>query len=178
LFFFAVCCCLLLAAAFTAQAQLAQLIGTGINVGRLAAKYGEGAEDRTNQLYVSQANYHGEVFAQKRTPASKLPGKGGPQIAALEHLLAGRSAALQADATSLLLTPAWEIEYAAALQAVNTARPSWSVVAYENEAEFYRLQNERRARAQKRVEARAASRRDSLNRLAPRLAAPADSVRK
>ena len=140
---------LLLTASFRAQAQLAQFIGAGINIGRLAVRNNAAAADKADQLYVTQTNYNGEGFARKRTPAGRLPSKGGPQIRAVEELLTGRYNALQADATAPFLTPAWEAEYAAAMQALTAAKPAWGVAAYNNEVEFYRLLNERRQRAQR-----------------------------
>lgn len=56
-------------------------------------------------LFVTPATYQAHAFPQKRTPAKKLPrpDKGGPEIAALEQLLAGRFVALRADSATVLL---------------------------------------------------------------------------
>ena len=164
--------CLLLMAASSAHAQLAQLVTNGIMLGIRASK--NGGQPQDDQLYVKPANYNGQAFTQKRTPAARRPSKGGAQIVALEQLLAARHTALLADATTPILDDAWETQYAAALQALATTRPTWSLASYGDEVDFYRLQNGRRLRAQQAAPppAPAAARPDSAARPQP---APASS---
>ena len=138
---------LLLTGPLAAHAQLTQLIGLGLNTGLMMARNGNEAPDRADVLYVNTQNYQGQVFSQKRTPAAKQPKRAAAQITALERLLEDAYTALRADDVQPLFAPDWEARYTAALQAVTAAQPKWSVMAYENEAEFYRLVTERRQRA-------------------------------
>lgn len=125
------------------------------------------AKQQDPQEYTRPVIYEGEMFHYKRTPSVAQLRNGGPQIVALEQLLANRYAMLLAD-TVLILSPAWEARYTEALTQVQRILPTWSTLAYEEEVAFYRREDgvrrqwmeEVRVARQKR--ARRIARRDSL----------------
>ena len=91
-------------------------------------------------LFVLPAAYQAHTFPQKRTPAKKVPNadKGGTEVAALEQLLAGRFAALQADSTVLLLDVAQEKEFSRLRTNLEAFNPFWNTDPYSQEMNFYR----------------------------------------
>ena len=101
-------------------------------------------------LFVTPATYQAHTFPQKRTPAKKLPrpDKGGTEIAALEQLLAGRFAALQADSTAMLLDVAQEKEFGRLRTNLEAFNPFWNTDPYSQEMSLYRQHDaDRRRRA-------------------------------
>ena len=139
---------LLLVASLRAQAQVspvASLVGAGINLAR-------GSSGSTHQqketLFVGPATFGSHTIGQKRTPANKLPkpDKGGTEVQAIEQLLAGRAAALQADSTVLLLSVAEEKEFSRLRTSLETFNPFWNTDPYSKELSFYRQHDDIRRR--------------------------------
>lgn len=99
-------------------------------------------------LFVLPATYQAHTFPQKRTPPKKLPAsdKGGPEIVALEQLLTGRFAALQADSTALLLDTAQEKEFGRLRTNLEAFNPFWNTDPYSQEMSLYRQHDEGRRR--------------------------------
>lgn len=143
---------LLLVAGLRAQAQVSpitSLVGAGINLAR-------GSSGSTHQqketLFVEPVTFGSYTIGQKRTPANKLPkpDKGGAEVQAIEQLLAGRAAALQADSTVLLLSMTEEKEFNRLRTSLETFNPFWNTDPYSKELNFYRQHDDvrrRRARA-------------------------------
>ncbi|MVN78106.1 hypothetical protein GO988_17390 [Hymenobacter sp. HMF4947] len=160
-----------------AQAQGALTVFNAISAARSMSANAR-ANQQDPQEYTRPVVYEGEMFHYKRTPSAAYLRKGGAQIAVLERLLAERYTVLLAD-TVLILSPAWEVQYAEATKQVQYVLPTWSMLAYEDEVAFYRREDgvrrqwmeEVRIARQKR--ARRAARRDSLARLAQPLPIPA-----
>lgn len=107
--------CLLLAAGFTAQAQaqanLVHLITAGARLGVRAAR-GSAAGAGTNghgqkaDEYVTTATFRGQAYPLKRTPANKLKGEGGGQIAYQEKLLDACRHTMTIDSVAVIAKPA------------------------------------------------------------------------
>ncbi len=91
-------------------------------------------------LFVLPATYQAHAFPQKRTPAKKVPkpDQGGTEIIALEQLLAGRFAALQADSTTVLLDVAQEKEFSRLRSNLEAFNAFWNTDPYSQEMNFYR----------------------------------------
>lgn len=104
-------------------------------------------------LFVLPATYQGHTFAQKRTPARKVPraDQGGTEIAALEQLLAGRFAALQTDSTTLLLDMAQEKEFSRLRSNLEAFNPFWNTDPYSEEMNLYRSHDASRQRLARQV---------------------------
>lgn len=135
--------------------------------------------------FVTQASYQSHAFAQKRTPVNKLPGKGGPQIVAIEQQLTSCYEALQTTSTNPVLGAEREAQITASLNQLTAARPNWSTTAYSEELSFYRQEDNRRQSLRNEQERKQAyqrqererSRRDSLASLALRRTNLIDSTR-
>ena len=110
---------LLLGIARPAAAQY-ELAAYGVAAGIQMLK---GQPQKPNE-FVTQQYYHNRSFHQKRTPADKLPKKGGVEIAALEKFLTDRYTVLLADDTSAVLSPALEADLVAASSRVTRSRSS------------------------------------------------------
>jgi len=104
-------------------------------------------------LFVLPATYQAHTFPQKRTPAKKVPkaDQGGTEIVALEQLLAGRFAALQADSTTLLLDVAQEKEFSRLRSNLETFNAFWNTDPYSQEMNFYRGHDASRQRLARQV---------------------------
>ena len=129
---------LLVGSALSAQAQMSNLVnGLGL-AGQLAMRRNTPQQKAT--LFVLPATYQAHTFPQKRTPAKKVPkaDQGGTEVAALEQLLAGCFAALQADSTALLLDVAQEKEFGRLRSNLETFNPFWNTDPYSQEMNFYR----------------------------------------
>ena len=128
----------LLGASFAAHAQVSTLAnGIGL-AGRLAMPRSTPQQKAT--LFVLPATYQAHTFPQKRTPTKKVPkaDQGGTEIIALEQLLAGRFAALQADSTTLLLDVAQEKEFSRLRSNLEAFNAFWNTDPYSQEMNFYR----------------------------------------
>ncbi|NML65145.1 hypothetical protein HHL22_08000 [Hymenobacter sp. RP-2-7] len=139
---------LLLVLGFRAQAQLAPLvrlagIGTSMAVGSAANN-----RRQKETLFVVPATFGTHAIPQKRTPTGKLPkpDKGGTEIQALEQLLAGRYAALQADSTVILLSVAQEKEFSQLRTSLEAFNPFWNTGPYSAEMNCYRQHDDVRRR--------------------------------
>ena len=130
-----------------AQAQLSSYLVRGAVNGAMLAGRG-GAPQQKATLFVLPATYQAHTFPQKRTPAKKLPkaGQGGTEIAAIEQLLAGRFAALQADSTALLLTLDQDKEFSRLRTNLEAFNPFWNPDPYSQEMFFYRQHDDVRRR--------------------------------
>jgi hypothetical protein len=149
---------LLLGAAGSAQAQLVNIISTGVRVGVSAAaasrsgagarNYVELADPRAPRpdINVAAATYRGQSYPQKRTPPARLNGPGGEQIAAHEALLQTCQAALTADSTGAIGTAAIWAKLKSSADAIARDRPTWNVQPYRDEAAFYEAEAARRQR--------------------------------
>jgi hypothetical protein len=138
----------LLGAAGSAQAQLVNLLSVGARLGADAAVAGgRNRRDDAPDRYVTTATYRGQAYSQKRTPANKLKGSGGPQIAYQESVLQRCQAALQADSTSALGTPDTWAMLRGSLEVIGHERPTWNIDPYVDEAAFYQSETARRQRA-------------------------------
>jgi hypothetical protein len=113
--------------------------------------------------FVTTTSYGQQQLRQKRTPVAQVPGKGGPQIMAIEQQLAACYQLLQASPTAPLLTGSHSQEtLVTALGELARIRPSWNLDAYREELEFYRQQHEmRQLLRQEQRAAQAARQRDS-----------------
>jgi hypothetical protein len=142
----------LLGFGYSAQAQYtagaASLITLGVR--GLANK---DAPQQKATLFVLPATYQAHTFPQKRTPAKKVPhaDKGGTEVAALEQLLTGRFAALQADSTALLLDVAQEKEFGRLRTNLEAFNPFWNTDPYSQEMNFYRSHDAIRQRLARQV---------------------------
>ena len=142
---------LLIGAAGSAQAQLANLISSGVRVGVSTARarnYVEPADPRapTPDINVTAATYHGQTYPQKRTPPARLKGPGGEQIANHEALLQKCQDALAADSTGAIGDAASWARLKNSLEAIARDRPTWNVQPYRDEAAFYLAEDARRQR--------------------------------
>jgi hypothetical protein len=149
---------LLLGAAGSAQAQLVNLISTGVRVGVSAAaasrssagarNYVELADPRapTPDINVTAATYRGQTYPQKRTPPTRLNGPGGPQVATHEALLQQCQAALAADSTNAIGTADTWAKLKKSVETIARDRPTWNVQPYRDEAAFYEAEAARRQR--------------------------------
>ncbi|UOQ97762.1 hypothetical protein MUN81_21355 [Hymenobacter sp. 5317J-9] len=136
-----------LAGSASAQANLIHAISLGTRLGVDAAVAGgRKHRDATSDRYVTTATYRGDSYYQKRTPASKLKGPGGPQIAYQESTLQQCQAALLADSTSALGTAETWAMLESSRGLIVRDRPSWNVDAYADEASFYQAETIRRQR--------------------------------
>ena len=146
---------LLIGAAGSAQAQLVNIISTGVRVGVSAAAASAGARNYveladprapTPDINVTAATYHGQAYPQKRTPPERLKGPGGEQIASHEALLQQCQAALTADSTSAIGNAATWAKLSSSLETIRRNRPTWNVEPYRAEAAFYEAEDTRRQR--------------------------------
>ena len=149
---------LLLGAASKVQAQLVNLLGTGVRVGVSAAAasrsaasarhYVEPADPRAPRpdVSVTQAAYRGQAYPQKRTAPGKLKAPGGEQIAWQEQELQRCQAALLADSTAAIGTDETWSRLNASQEAIARDRPTWNVQAYRAEGAFYQAESARRQR--------------------------------
>ena len=149
---------LLLGAASTAQAQLVNLISTGLRVGVSAAvasrsaasarNYTELADPRarTPDVNVTQGTYRGQAYPQKRTSPVKLKAPGGEQIAWQEKELQKCQAALLTDSTTAIGTAETWARLKASQETIARERPTWNVQSYRDEAAFYQAEAARRQR--------------------------------
>jgi hypothetical protein len=149
---------LLIGATAPAQAQLVNLISTGVRVGVSAAaasrsgagarNYVELADPRapTPDINVTAATYRGQAYPQKRTPPERLKGPGGEQIASHEALLQQCQAALAIDSTSAIGNAATWSKLSSSLETIRRNRPTWNVEPYRAEAAFYEAEDTRRQR--------------------------------
>lgn len=150
---------LLLGTASTAQAQLVNLISTGVRVGTSAAMasrssagardYVERADPRANttDVNVLPAAYRGQTYPQKRTAPGKLKTPGGEQIAWQEAELQKLQTAMLADSAAALGTPDSWARLKSSQETIARERPTWNVQAYRDEAAFYQAEATRRQRA-------------------------------
>ena len=146
----------LLGAAATAQAQLVNLLSTGLRVGVSAAaasrssaaarNYVELADPRarTPDVNVTQGTYRGQTYPQKRTSPVKLKAPGGEQIAWQEKELQQCQAALLADSTTTIGTAQTWARLKASQETIARERPTWNVQSYRDEAAFYQKEAARR----------------------------------
>ncbi|MBO2010288.1 hypothetical protein [Hymenobacter negativus] len=149
---------LLLGMAGSAQAQLVNLIATGVRVGTSAAvasrssagarNYVEKADPRGfgTDVNITPAIYRGLAYPQKRTPPGKLKTPGGEQIAAQEAELQKYQADMLADSTAAIGTTETWARLKAAQETIARERPTWNVQAYRDEAAFYQAEAARRQR--------------------------------
>jgi hypothetical protein len=177
--------CLLINSTFAAQAQIAQLVGLGLMVGVNAA-----AKDRTQKAdqFVTRASYQSEAFAQKRTPADKLTGKGVGEISQVETLLQRFYAILTMDDFTEICPRDQYNAFQSAIHQVRIIRPKWDTEPYQEELEFYQRMDYNRTRrredmARKLAEQQAQERRvhqlhrqDSIAQVNRRAEAVADSI--
>jgi hypothetical protein len=150
---------LLLGAASSAQAQLVNLISTGLRVGVSAAvasrsssgarDYVETADPRAlaSDINVTPAAYRGHTYPQKRTAPGKLKTPGGEQIAWQETELQKCQAAMLADSTATIGTSETWARLKASQETIAHERPTWNVQAYRDEAAFYQTEAARRQHA-------------------------------
>ena len=138
---------LLLSAAGAAQAQLVNLISTGV---RLGVNAGISANRRTADANadatVVPATYRGQPYPLKRTPAKKRKGEGGDQIAYQESLLEKCQARMLADSTAAIGTADLWATLQGSLEVIARKRPAWDTGAYADEAAFYQAEDARRQR--------------------------------
>ena len=149
---------LLLGPAGAAQAQLVNLISTGVRVGVSAAaasrsassarNYVELADPRapTPDVNVAAASYRGQAYPQKRTSPGKLHTPGGEQIAYQETELQKCQAAMTADSAGTIGTAETWARLKSSQDAIARDRPTWNVQAYRDEAAFYQAEAARRQR--------------------------------
>ena len=149
---------LLLGTASTAQAQLVNLISTGVRVGMSAAaasrsssgarNYVEPTDPRAPRpdVNVLSATYRGQAYPQKRTAPGKLNAPGGEQIAWQETELQKCQAAMLADSTAAIALPETWVRLKASQETIARNRPTWNVQAYRDEAAFYQAETARRQR--------------------------------
>lgn len=147
---------LLLGTASTAQAQLVNLISTGVRIGASAAlasrssagarNYVETADPRANttDVNVTPATYRGRTYPQKRTAPGKLKTPGGEQIAFQEAELQKCQDAMLADSAAAIGTPDTWARLNASQATIARERPTWNVQAYRDEAAFYQAEAARR----------------------------------
>jgi len=139
----------LLGFTFSARAQYQYVPGAAslVTLGVRALSNRDAPQQKAT-LFVTPATYQAHAFPQKRTPARKLPrpDKGGTEIAALEQLLAGRFAALQADSTAVLLDVAQEKEFSRLRTNLETFNPFWNTDPYSQEMNLYRQHDAGRRR--------------------------------
>jgi hypothetical protein len=141
-----------------AQAQLVNLISTGVRVGVGAAaasrsassarNYVERADPRASasDVNVTPPTYRGQTYPQKRTSPGKLHTPGGEQIAYQETELQKCQAAMTADSTAAIGTPDTWARLKNSQDAIARDRPTWNVQAYRDEAAFYQAEAARRQR--------------------------------
>ncbi|GAB3637279.1 hypothetical protein GCM10027422_28690 [Hymenobacter arcticus] len=137
---------LLFGGTLSAHAQMSNLVnGLGL-AGRLATQ--RSTPQQKAALFVLPATYQAHTFPQKRTPTKKVPraDQGGTEIAALEQLLAGRFAALQADSTMLLLDGTQEKEFSRLRSNLEAFNPFWNTDSYSEEMNLYRSHDANRQR--------------------------------
>ncbi len=127
---------LLLGTASTVQAQLVNLISTGVRVGTPAAmasrsassarNYAERADPRANttNVNVTAATYRGLPYPQKRTAAGKLRTPGGEQIAWQEAELQKHQATMLADSAAAIGTPETWARLKSSQEAIARDRPT------------------------------------------------------
>lgn len=135
--------------------------------------------------YVTTVAYDSGTFAQKRTPADKLKGKGVVEIQAVEQRLQTAYLAMRADELQAFFSTSQYNELQPLLPALATARPTWNRTAYQQEATFFFHQDIRRyqlrqLRNQQLAQARAVraqARYDSLARVERHQQAQQDSLR-
>ena len=149
---------LLLGTASTAQAQLVNLISTGVRVGTSAAMASRSASSalnsveradpraNTTDVNVTAATYRGLPYPQKRTAAGKLRTPGGEQIAWQEAELQKHQATMLADSAAAIGTPETWARLKSSQEAIARDRPTWNVQAYRDEAAFYEAEAARRQR--------------------------------
>ncbi|MDO7849388.1 hypothetical protein Q5H92_23695 [Hymenobacter sp. M29] len=140
-----------LADSASAQVQLINQISNAVRPVQIAAMHaavesGRRHRDASSDRYVTTATYHGDSYYQKRTPASKLKGPGGPQIAYQESVLQQCQAALLADSTRALGTAETWAMLQSSRELIVRDRPAWAVDAYADEAAFYQAETIRRQR--------------------------------
>jgi hypothetical protein len=138
---------LLLGAAGSAQAQLVQLISLGTRLGAGAAVSGiRRSHDARSDAAIAPARYRGQEYDRKRTPANKLKGIGGDQIAYQESLLDKCQAAMLADSTAAIGNADLWATLQGSLEVIAQKRPAWNTQAYASEAAFYQAEDARRQR--------------------------------
>lgn len=143
------------ASAAHAQAAFNQMMSTNAILAIRSAN-SRPQNQQKETLFVMPASYQAHAFPQKRTPANKLPkaGKGGTEIAAIEQLLASRSAALQADSTALLISQEQEQEFSRLRTNLEVFNSFWNTDPYSDEMRFYRQHDDVRRRLAKAAESR------------------------
>lgn len=124
----------LLGFTFSARAQYTSGATSLVLLGVRALSNRDAPQQKAT-LLVTPATYQAHAFPQKRTPVKKLPrpDKGGTEITALEQLLSGRFAALQADSTALLLDVVQEKEFSRLRTNLETFNPFWNTDPYSQE---------------------------------------------
>ena len=141
---------LLLGPAGAAHAQLVNLIATGVRLGVGAGiDAHHRAADTASDATVVPATYRGLTYPLKRTPAKRLRGDGGDQIAYQESLLQQCQAQMLADSTATVGNPdLWDL-LKGSREVIAGQRPQWNTAAYATEAAFYQAENARRQRQPK-----------------------------
>ncbi|QJX48525.1 hypothetical protein HMJ29_17020 [Hymenobacter taeanensis] len=104
---------------------------------------GAGAAPVTG-LGVTSFSYKGQTVPVKRTTPETFKGKGGPEIQALEALLAERHMALLADSVQSFLPAAQHEAIVEATRKAVATRPNWNYAPYRQELAFYEKEEARR----------------------------------
>lgn len=140
----------MLGPAGAAHAQLVNLIATGVRlgVGAGVSANRRGADAKSDATVVP-ATYRGLAYPFKRTPAKKLKGESGDQIAYQESLLQQCQTRMLADSTAAIGSPAvWGL-LQGSREVIAGQRPQWNTGAYATEAAFYQAEDARRQRGTK-----------------------------
>ena len=149
-----------LGAARPAQAQLANLIATGLRIGvgvAMQTPAQRAAQQAAAQKAVADAEAAQTVAERDaagpavpatlvlhRTPADKLPKKGAEQLTALEAQLDRCHAAMLADTKAAVCTPAQRAAIQQAAIGVARAQPGFDLHPYQQEMAFYLAEDARR----------------------------------
>ena len=165
-----------------AQAQIEGLVVGGALAGIHALSKGRAQKP---DEYVTTVAYGSGTFAQKRTPAEKLKGKGVAEIQAVEQRLQERCLAMRADELQAFFPTSQYNEVLVMLRALAAARPNWNQEPYRLEADFYFHEDMRRDQPRRQRDwqleqarqARSRARFDSVARVAQRLRERQDSIR-
>ena len=96
---------------------------------------------------IPRITYRGQEFARQRTAADQLPRKGRKEITAVEAVLESCHTALLADSTSAVCSAAQRNALQTAMRNLANTQPEWSQTAYQQEANFYLTENQRRRSA-------------------------------
>lgn len=178
---------ILLLLTFVLGGQLAQAQIEGLVVGGALAGINALSKGRAQKPdeYVTTVAYGSGTFAQKRTPADKLKGKGVTEILAVEQRLQERYLAMRADELQAFFSTSQYNEVLAMLRALAAARPNWNQEPYRLEADFYFHEDMRRDQPRRQRDwqleqarqVRSRARFDSVARVAQRLRERQDSIR-